>query len=442
MAKAQKPDPQDKPTVSPKEIEQLPRWARVAFAARCARRVQPRFDAYWPEAPQKYIDAVDQAIVFSARVADDAAADDAAVAYAYAREADAAARAADAADDVAHAAYADADVARTAALAAADAAAYGGVGIQVRADFEHLLTQSQQEGWDDTTSVAPEVFGPMWPGGPPEDWPPVDHETGQLFEDQLPAWREAQAQREREQTQQALLDSLSKRLEHVEEVAETQSDSLDKIVAQIKPLELSRAQLQKLEKVEPLVEDFKGLKEKFEEIKAIKESLGEIETFWEKRKKKHGWSFLGFGLATGLVLVGVLCKAWRLYHDGLPDFSSGQPELLYWRMGLSAFMATLVLLLLRIMTRITMSHLHLATEAEERVVMFNSYLNLLGTRVKVTNDDGIETSVPMVDKERQDLVLNALFRPSSTGLVKDDAVPASVLDLATRVAGSGKGQGG
>ncbi len=28
-----------------KEIGQLPRWAQVAFAARCARRVQPLFKA-------------------------------------------------------------------------------------------------------------------------------------------------------------------------------------------------------------------------------------------------------------------------------------------------------------------------------------------------------------------------------------------------------------
>ncbi len=32
------------------EIAQLPRWARVAFAARCARRVLPTFRSHWPRA--------------------------------------------------------------------------------------------------------------------------------------------------------------------------------------------------------------------------------------------------------------------------------------------------------------------------------------------------------------------------------------------------------
>ena len=41
-----------------KEIKQLPRWAQVAFAARCARRVQPLFSMFWPDAPQEHIDAV------------------------------------------------------------------------------------------------------------------------------------------------------------------------------------------------------------------------------------------------------------------------------------------------------------------------------------------------------------------------------------------------
>src|SRR5438552_2221502 len=37
------------------EIEKLPRWARVAFAARCARRVLPAFKHFWPEAPEEHI---------------------------------------------------------------------------------------------------------------------------------------------------------------------------------------------------------------------------------------------------------------------------------------------------------------------------------------------------------------------------------------------------
>ena len=47
------------------EIKQLPRWAQVAFATRCARRVQPLFTAFWPDTPQKYVEVLEQAIVIA-----------------------------------------------------------------------------------------------------------------------------------------------------------------------------------------------------------------------------------------------------------------------------------------------------------------------------------------------------------------------------------------
>src|SRR5688572_9068688 len=46
------------------EIERLPRWARVAFAARCARRVLPLFRGFWPAAPAEYAAAVERAVGF------------------------------------------------------------------------------------------------------------------------------------------------------------------------------------------------------------------------------------------------------------------------------------------------------------------------------------------------------------------------------------------
>ncbi len=68
-----------------KEIAALPRWARVAFAARCARRVQPLFQAFWPEAPPEHVAAVDTAITLAERAAAGSAG--ARAAYGAAREA-------------------------------------------------------------------------------------------------------------------------------------------------------------------------------------------------------------------------------------------------------------------------------------------------------------------------------------------------------------------
>lgn len=175
------------------EIANVPRWARVAFAARCARRVQPLFVAAWPDAPEKHIQAIDLAITIAEQSAADAAAadDDAAAAAAadaaeeatatdtaFAAAADEAARAAAAA---ALAAADEADDAAESAAAAADAAVGAAVRLLkvslyplIRRDFDTLLTAALSNEWDENTPVPEEVFGPMWPDGSPLNWPRTD----------------------------------------------------------------------------------------------------------------------------------------------------------------------------------------------------------------------------------------------------------------------------
>jgi len=73
----------------------------------------------------------------------------------------------------------------------------------------------------------------------------------------------------------------------------------------------------------------------------------------------------------------------------------------------------------RLSAKIFISNLHLRTDADERVTMIQTYLALLR-----------EGSGPM-DEERQ-LILQTLFRPSSTGFIKDDG-PSSFHELVTNV---------
>lgn len=175
------------------EISRLPRCAQVAFAARCARRVQPLFNHFWPDAPKKHLDAVDAAVRLAENCASTASltasAVDAVKAYAAANattaaysantaNAAAAVAAANAADATAKAADATANAAVTAvAVAAGDAAAAANAvaakaGIaEIVADFEFLLAAAEGEQWDDNTPVPPEFFGPMWPNGTPDGWP-------------------------------------------------------------------------------------------------------------------------------------------------------------------------------------------------------------------------------------------------------------------------------
>lgn len=58
-----------KPALSGTDVAQLPHWARVAFAARCARLVQPLFLENWPNAIPERRDAVARAIMLAEQTA-------------------------------------------------------------------------------------------------------------------------------------------------------------------------------------------------------------------------------------------------------------------------------------------------------------------------------------------------------------------------------------
>lgn len=207
----------NRPTIpSQEELKALPRWARAAFVARCARRVLPLAKHFWGNVPEHHLQDLDRAVSVAERAAATSAADAAAAADAT----DAAHRARDASRAVhanRQAIYRDLDFssdhANNAAVViscAAESAAClyapsidAGVGINdsvginpdvttaysavfyasrafilndaaargIRSDFDILLTAARDEGWDDRTPVPPEFFGPLWPNGTPLEWP-------------------------------------------------------------------------------------------------------------------------------------------------------------------------------------------------------------------------------------------------------------------------------
>jgi hypothetical protein len=184
--------------LSTSELEELPRGAIVAFAARSARRVQPIFEQDWPNAPQGHKDALEKAIAFAENVACDpaqpanpaadreatraaraaheagreagragrGAAHNAAQAAAEAAKAAQAACIGSDARAAAHAAHAAEAAARSArgvgmgANAAGDAAYHQFV-TALRQDYEKLRAAATE--WTDETPVPPEFFEPSSP---------------------------------------------------------------------------------------------------------------------------------------------------------------------------------------------------------------------------------------------------------------------------------------
>jgi hypothetical protein len=194
---------------SKEEIMRLPLRAQVAFAGRCARRVQPLFVERWPDLMtlnEHHASAIDEVIslvqsaavspVSRSRVYELAylahnagnsaarhhsafvSADVARAAHSAAHAACSAADAADAytggpprASDAAYAHSHCAAHACSAAHSSADAANTPAAIEAIRRDFELLCAAAEQDGWTHDTPVPQSFFGPFWPQGEPEDWP-------------------------------------------------------------------------------------------------------------------------------------------------------------------------------------------------------------------------------------------------------------------------------
>lgn len=175
------------------EIAELPRWARVAFLARCAKRVVNQYKAGWPEAPDEQFNRVVRTVRSAENVAAQLSRDlpiemiwdektqrsrvqtEADLALHASRTANkpTASHAAMAAAHAGHAAIDPGENTTHLGTISGAVLAAGNddlIGV-IRRDFDHLATLARWQHWADDTPVPPEVFGPLWPEGPPKGWP-------------------------------------------------------------------------------------------------------------------------------------------------------------------------------------------------------------------------------------------------------------------------------
>lgn len=164
-----------------KEVEELPRRARIAIAARCARRVFPLFK-FARGIPHDFMRVLHNAI----RIAEEGTEESTATYYGTYHFAEAvfadAHNAAASAYAAARAALTNASYPHIAVYAsrAIDSAFHclsktvsiGTIGqlLSIARDFDHLQRVIKREKWDDTTLIPASAFGPMWDGTPPKWW--------------------------------------------------------------------------------------------------------------------------------------------------------------------------------------------------------------------------------------------------------------------------------
>lgn len=169
---------------------------------------------------------------------------------------------------------------------------------------------------------------------------------------------------------------------------------------------------------EKLVAEHKKEMENLRKIFREEIALRAPAEYWETKRKGHvsmSWitGFLSFsGIAGAAGLLG-----W-LIHDLLRNTTPNTaPE--SWRVAVLVLVALFTVWGVRLVVRMFLSHLHLTTDAAERVVMVRTYLSLLeGDR--------------LANKEDRQLILQALFRPATDGIVKDEGLPPSMFEFLTR----------
>lgn len=203
-----KPDPNRPLIPSREEIEQLPRWARVAYAARCAQRVLPLLMHFWPDAPAEHEVALRRAVSLAAQTAAARLCPDSEevnaplareavywagrVADDHTEPATATTEVAQAAADAGHAAYIAVDECwatheyfypayvawyACSALLRVASAGHARIVLSPRHDLDRLMWSSREQKWTDETAVPQEAFGPMWDRDPPSWWRDVLQES-------------------------------------------------------------------------------------------------------------------------------------------------------------------------------------------------------------------------------------------------------------------------
>lgn len=177
-------------------------------------------------------------------------------------------------------------------------------------------------------------------------------------------------------------------------------------------------QTQRAEDFEKLVSEHKQEMENLRKTFREEIALRAPATYWDDKRREHERLSKVMGAVSFTsIALSVLGLGW-LIHDLLRTAQpNAAPEA--WRLAMVVLIGLFAVWGVRLVVRMFLSHLHLATDAAERVVMARTYLSLLeGDR--------------LASKEDRQLILQALFRPASDGIVKDEGVPFSLAEVLTR----------
>lgn len=149
-------------------------------------------------------------------------------------------------------------------------------------------------------------------------------------------------------------------------------------------------------------------------------------TYWEARAKSYLHQAIGYLIAAmivgGLTGIAVWAEIQALVIPFADAMGADGHQLAHaWRYAFVIASAAFFVWPVRILVRMLLSSLHLRIDAIERTTLAKTYLSLLNRKEALGDND-------------RKLILEILFRPTSTGVVSDDAAPTSFFQILSRFA--------
>lgn len=152
--------------------------------------------------------------------------------------------------------------------------------------------------------------------------------------------------------------------------------------------------------------------------------------YWKSRAERHSAQFKTMSIAASIyaafAVVGIGVGGFVFLRQEIANIvaTDAPSQIILVELSIFLMLATVVFWVGRILSKILLSERHLATDAAERAVMAETYLAL--------QNDGA------LSEAERPLVLSALFRASTDGIVKDDgAADPSVVALLARALAPG-----
>lgn len=163
-------------------------------------------------------------------------------------------------------------------------------------------------------------------------------------------------------------------------------------------------------------DDIAALRKAFEADIKVKSAV----KYWSDRSvdylRKARYVIIYLLISLIFIFITLYLIVFKIYDEVIINFLLADQHFKFIAVG--AFF-TLVVWLIRVFLKLWFSNMHLHNDAAERVIMIQTYIALLA-----------DNSLP--DKDDRSFVINALFKPVSDGMIKDDGMPNPIIELITK----------